>query len=188
MNKTVVLTGVGRDKVGIVAELTNALYELNCNLLDSSMTLLRGEFAVILMVSLPDNVSTDVLKGKLQAVEKRVGFTMHVRELSGEEAKIGSEEGKSLIISVYGADKTGIVTGITKKIAELGLNITDLETQQSGAAKSGSSSRTKPIFLMILEVTGPASTSVEKVAAELKEVGKRLGVDVTVQEMEVMEL
>ena len=45
MPRAVVLTGVGRDRVGIVAELARVLYELGCNLLDSSMTLLRGEFA-----------------------------------------------------------------------------------------------------------------------------------------------
>ncbi|MBX9691827.1 MAG: hypothetical protein K2Z81_05540, partial [Cyanobacteria bacterium] len=46
MSTNIVLTGVGRDRVGIVAELSQVLFEFGCNLLDSSMTLLRGEFAV----------------------------------------------------------------------------------------------------------------------------------------------
>ncbi len=85
MPKTVILTGVGRDRVGIVAELTHLLFELGCNLLDSSMTLLRGEFAIIVMAELPNSVETRGLEMELARIEKQLGMKIHVRELSHAE-------------------------------------------------------------------------------------------------------
>ncbi len=208
------LTGVGRDRVGIVAQLTDALFALGCNLLDSSMTLLRGEFAIILMVSLPPNVSIELLSEKLSKIQEHLGFTLHMRELAAEEAVVKGENGHGYLISVYGADKPGIVSGITHKIAQLGLNITDVETKRTSGAhsttvtastssssshsfSSATSSSTsvssngrgsQPVFIMVIEVSAPPDKSTEMITKELKETARQLGVDVSVQEWDVLEL
>ena len=72
MSKSVVLTAVGRDRVGIVSRVAEVFFELGCNLLDSSMTLLRGEFAIILMVGLPDSKSIEDLAKRVSELEKEV--------------------------------------------------------------------------------------------------------------------
>ena len=181
--KTVVLTGVGRDKVGIVARLTEALFDLGCNLLDSSMTLLRGEFAVILMISLPDGSSLEVLSRRLDTVQKELGFTLHMRELSEDEINTAEQTGNQFIISVYGADKPGIVSAITKRLAELKANITDVETKRTGSAAGHS-----PIFLMVLEVMAPLSLAQHELKTALNRTAHDLGVDISVSELECVEL
>ena len=184
MAKNVVLTGVGHDRVGIVAELAEILFEMGCNLLDSSMTLLRGEFAIILMIRLPDNSTLDDLKKKISQVESKLGLTIHVRELSDAEVDQGAEEGDPYIISVYGADKPGIVSGITKAIANLGANITDVETKYTGdLGKEGAN-----VFLMVLEVSLPATISESKLNTTLNEVSRRLNVDISIQSLDVVQL
>ena len=180
MNQTVVLTGVGRDRVGIVAELTDALFALGCNLLDSSMTLLRGEFAVILMVSLPESVTLEVLSERLKTIHEKLGFTLHVRLLSEEELKSSESTDPIYVISVYGADKPGIVSGVTRKLAELGVNITDVQTKRTSDKQS--------VFIMVLEVTVPPSLTGERLNQELKATAASLNVDLSVQEVEVVEL
>jgi len=180
VDQTVVLTGVGRDRVGIVAELTDALFQMGCNLLDSSMTLLRGEFAVILMVSLPEKVTLDLLSQRLKAIQQKLGFTLHVRLLSDEELNIKESTDPIFVISVYGADKPGIVSGVTRKLAELGANITDVQTKRTTEKQS--------VFIMVLEVTAPPSLSAEKLTKELKATASALSVDLSVQEIEVVEL
>jgi glycine cleavage system transcriptional repressor len=180
--KKVVLTGVGRDRVGIVAELAEILFEMGCNLLDSSMTLLRGEFAIILMIKQPDNQSLDELKNKLSAVESRLGLTIHARELSDEESAESEDEGDAYIISVYGADKPGIVSGITRDLADLGANITDVETKHTGERDGAT------VFLMVLEVSIPDKCSEFKLRSALDEASKRLNVNVSVQSLDVVQL
>lgn len=180
MSKTVVLTGVGRDRVGIVAELTQVLFELGCNLLDSSMTLLRGEFALILMVELADGTSLPQLECDLQALEQTLGMKIHVRELAEDEVNEQESEQNGFIVSVYGADKPGIVASVTRALAEHSINITDVQTKSTGGASK--------VFLMILEVVAPANVSASDVEHELKAIGTRLSVDISVQALDVVEL
>ncbi len=181
MTTNIVMTGVGRDRVGIVAELSQVLFEFGCNLLDSSMTLLRGEFAVILMAQLPETHSISQLKERLQQAETALGMTVFVRELSDasleEEA---DDDSNPYIISVYGGDRPGIVAGITKQLQVLGVNITDVATKRTRSEKS--------IFMMVLEVTVPNSLSEEKLRAELGKTSQELGVDLSIQSLEVVEL
>jgi len=182
VKKTVVLAGVGRDRVGIVAELAHVLFELGCNLLDSSMTLLRGEFALILMVELNESTSLSDLEQGLAKIEHQLGMKIHVRELDEEEAKHNSseEEPNHFIVSVYGADKPGIVAQVTRALADHRLNITDVQTKSTGLASK--------VFLMILELEGPTDVSAADVEKQLKSIGAQLNVDITVQQFDVVEL
>lgn len=182
--KTVVLTGVGRDRIGIVAELAQVLYERGCNLLDSSMTLLRGEFALILMVELAAGESVDKLSQELGSLRNKLGMLIHVRELTDEELRESQAEVNSYIVSVYGADRPGIVAGITRKLAETGLNITDVQTKSVDGRDHGGGS----VFVMILEITAPLKVNAQEVESALKQIGGQLGVDVSVQALDVVEL
>ncbi len=182
MSKNVVLTGVGHDRVGIVAELAEILFEMGCNLLDSSMTLLRGEFAIILMIRQPDDQSLEQLKKRISEVENRLGLTIHVRELAEGEVGEFEDAGDPYIISVYGADKPGIVSGITRVLADLGANVTDVETKHTGEHDGAT------VFLMVLEVTLPENVSDSKLRAILDEASKKLNVNVSVQSLDVVQL
>ncbi|MGH9553865.1 MAG: glycine cleavage system protein R [Terriglobales bacterium] len=181
MSKHVVLTGVGRDRVGIVCRVAEVLYELGCNLLDSSMTLLRGEFALILMVTLPDDSSHERLQQRIHELEKELGMNIYIRELSDEELHDSGPQANPHIISVYGADKPGIVAGITKQLADCGVNITDVQTKYAGSAAS-------PLFMMMLEVDVPPDLTTDELDRSLKKLSAALAVDVTLQALEILEL
>lgn len=181
MSGTVVLTAIGRDKVGIVAAVSELLYKLGCNLLDSSMTLLRGEFAIILMVELPEERSVQELEDELPAMARELDLTLNVRELSADELKEHTASGVPHMISVYGADRPGIVASITRKLADLGVNITDVETKSTGDGR-------KQVFVMLLEVMVPEVLPTPELESALKGVSDALAVDVSVQQLEIYEL
>lgn len=183
MAKTVVLTGAGRDSVGIVAKIADVLYQFGCNLLDSSMTLLRGQFAIILMIQLPDDRTIGELKQELVAVEQSLGFTINIRELSDAELEDQKQTTAPYLISVYGADRPGIVAGITKKVAALGGNITDVQTKATSANVAA-----PQVFVMLLEVAFPPAVSAEILNMELTAASQELGMDLSVRQMEVHDL
>jgi glycine cleavage system transcriptional repressor len=182
MNKSVVLTGVGRDRVGIVAELTQVLYDLGCNLLDSSMTLLRGEFALIVMAELPEGVSVENLEQNLSFIEQQLGMKIHARALSEAEvhASEAPDAANPFIVSVYGADRPGIVAKVTRALAEQKINITDVQTQRTTGNNK--------IFVMILEVTAPGGISAASLKQNLGATAAELGIDISVQALDVVEL
>lgn len=179
--KSVILTATGRDRVGIVAEVADLLFKSGCNLLDSSMTLLRGEFAIILMVELSENRSVESLIDCLAESEKKTGLKFNARLLNEDELKEEEQEGTPYLISVYGADRPGIVAGITAKLAALGCNITDCQTKMTPGENTH-------VYVMILEAFMPEHVSSDKIDNELKESAGKLGCDITIQQLEVYEL
>jgi glycine cleavage system transcriptional repressor len=181
MTNTVVITGCGRDRVGIVAELTSILFDAGCNLLDSSMTLLRGEFALILMATLPDSMSVEALETQLSQLQEKLKLQLSVRKLADDELMEQDADQFQFIVSVYGADRPGIVSGITRAIAELDLNISDVQTKK---VTQGS----REIFVMMLELSSKKDVRAEFIKSKLEEKSKSLSVDLTVRELEVMEL
>lgn len=181
MQKTVVITGAGRDRVGIVAELADFLFKLGCNLLDSSMTLLRGEFALILMTTLPENLSVDDLRSGLLKLQDKLALNFSVRELAQEELQEQTNDSFQFIMSVYGADKPGIVAGVTKELAQLKMNITDVQTKSVQQDKG-------EIFVMMLELSSVQELRAAELQERLTSFASKLGVDISVRELEVMEL
>ncbi|MBX9692752.1 MAG: ACT domain-containing protein [Cyanobacteria bacterium] len=180
MSTNVVITGAGRDRVGIVADLSEALYESGCNLLDSSMTLLRNEFAVIMMAQIPDGQSPEDLRAKLSSLEHKLGLHLILRELSDDEIKEPGSSGVPYIVSVYAADKPGIVAGVTRALSDLGANLTDVETKRTSSGNS--------LFLMILEIELSPEISESQLRDTLKRVSNELAVDISMEALEVVEL
>jgi len=167
------LTFVSEDRPGIVADITKILYDNGFNIEDSSSTLLRGIFSMILIVSKKE----DIDPAKLEALFSTLKYmTISVKKVDKEVPKI---EGDQFSISVYGADKAGIVYNVSRFLADKGINIVDLQTKVAGKED-------KPIYIMLLEVVVPKTVSTNW-ADELKAISKNLGIDVSIKSIEIYE-
>lgn len=165
---------VGKDRPGIVAGITEALFRLGCNLADSSCTMLAGEFAMILIVSHPKPFNKTRLVEELKAVSEELGMSIAVRSLSADEAVRKEAEGEICLVSVYGADQPGIVYRVTRELAQLGINITDLATKLIGTKE-------EPVYVMMLEATVPEGETSETVERMLENLKKELNVEIGVR-------
>ena len=72
------LSALGADRPGIVAAVSGALVELGCNLEDSTMTILHGHFAILLVVAAPDAVTEGDLTRALASVAQEFDLTVAV--------------------------------------------------------------------------------------------------------------
>jgi len=166
---------VGKDRSGIVAGISEVLFRLGCNLADSSCTMLAGEFAMILIVSHPRPFSKSRLFDELKPVCDSLGMSLALRTLQADEISRQETDGEICIISVYGADKPGIVYRVTSELARRGINITDLNTKLIGTPE-------EPVYVMMLEVAlpeGETPEGIEKILANLKqELNVEIGVRV----------
>ena len=168
------VSAVGRDRPGIVAAITEGLLDLEGNVEDSRMTILRGHFAVMLIVSLPEGRGGAELEGRLGPVRERLGLdALTVNEVGEVEPQAAAP---SHVITVYGADHPGIVRAVTAELAGRGINITDLQTKLAGAGAD-------PIYVMMLEVElGQASP--EELDSALGQVAERAAVEVSIAEID----
>jgi len=155
------VTAVGADRPGIVAAVTGAFAEQGCNLEDSSMTILRGQFAMMLVVDAPVGVGGEALEAALARPAAELDLVVTVRP-AGEPVERAdlADEAVAWTVSVYGADHPGIVHGVASLLATHDVNIVDLSTRMVGTPES-------PLYAMLLEVTLPP-------AADPQELGRRL--------------
>ncbi len=175
-----IITALGKDRPGIVAGVTKALYQLGCNLEDSAMTRLEGEFAVMLIFSAPAKQTDEQLRRAFESLGRKLKLTIHLQPLSAGEASSPAKRGRAYLISVYGADQPGIVYRISEALAGLKVNITDVQTHRSAAE-----GRRKPsLYVMILEVELPAGLTEAVLEPRLKALGKAMGVEVSLRSVE----
>lgn len=173
MSRRWILTALGKDRPGIVARVTKILYTLGCNLEDSAMTRLAGEFAVMVVFSARPSVTQARLEQACRPLARGLGLVTHVKALTASEA-VGRARGTPCLITVYGVDRPGIVYRVSALLAGLKVNITDVSTHRSAAAK-------KPLYLMMLEVELPSGLSVTRLERQLRQLARRLGVAVNLR-------
>ena len=143
------VTAIGRDRPGIVAAITGVLFDLGGNVEDSRMSILRGHFAVMLIVELPAGAERERLDSGLAEVRERLGLeAVSVSEV--EDVKPADDGGASHVLTVYGADHPGIVHRVANVVAQSGANVTDLSTQVAGSSP--------PVYVMVIELAVPEGT------------------------------
>ncbi len=167
-----IITALGKDRPGIVAGVTRILYRLGCNLEDSAMTRLEGEFTVMLIFSSREKKTEDTLRRAFAPLERELKLAVHLKPLNKAETSAPPKRGRPFHISVYGADRPGIVYHVSEMLAKAGINIHDVHTHRS--ASGGPS-----LYLLLLEVEIPSSRPVAAVEQQLQRIAKRLGVQVS---------
>ena len=167
------ITVLGHDRPGIIAETTRRLAGLGLNLEDSTMTLLRGHFAMMLVCA--GSASDVEIESALAPLTGDGTLTVTVREVPEQHA--WATEGTSWVLTVHGGDRPGIVSSIVGEVAKVGGNITDLTTRLSG-----------DLYLLIAEIDLQASTDVATVEAAIQAVAASLGVGATLRPAEADDL
>jgi glycine cleavage system transcriptional repressor len=168
------LSAVGADRPGIVAGVSGALVDLGCNLEDSTMTILQGYFAILLVVSGGPDVRAADLEAAVGPVAQQFDLVLTVRPLHEDHAEAGpAPDAVPWTISVHGADRTGIVHGVTSALAAEGGNVVDLATHLVGSSDA-------PIYVMTLRVTLPASPDPGAAARRVRAAAEALGVHCSV--------
>ena len=169
----VAITATGKDRPGIICDLTGALFKAGGNLEDASMTILEGEFAMIFLASVDSQKAYQKLLKQLELL-KRKGLAVTTKEIKrrlvrGEKHQANTS---SWIISVLGKDRAGIVYHVSNAAAQHGLNITDLNSKIIGTGgKTG--------YALILEIDIPNKAGFsEKLNKSLQTLARKLSVTI----------
>jgi glycine cleavage system transcriptional repressor len=175
MKKWFMLTLVGQDRPGIVAQVTRALYEGECNLGEASMVRLGGNFTVMLMVQFAqfagDEQALDELIGP---VSRSFDLRHHVDAIEGE---LLHHMEPDVRITVYGADRAGIIAEATGILAEKGFNILNLDSDVGGTKE-------KPIYVMTIE--GVAEQGIEILEEALQKLAQEKGLEAQLEPIDTL--
>ena len=167
------VTAIGRDRPGIVAGLTGVLVDAGGNIDDSQMTILHGQFAVMLIVSVPDGTDVDGLRTRLDEASRGLELdavtVCPVSELDRGPAP-------THVVTVYGADRPGIVHDVARIMADHGVNITDLKTRRTVSGDGH-------LYTLMMEVALVGSQAA--LEGDLASMADRSGVEASIAELEV---
>ena len=175
MDKKYIMTAFSKDRPGIVADLTEVIYENGGNLEDSTMTSMLDEFVIILLFSAKEEIFEKQLSNDCRRLEKEKGITAFVRTVETVARKTEDRFNRKTI-NVEGVDQAGIVYKISRFLADSDINIENLTSQRIISPESGTA-----IYTMELKVQVPEKISIAQLEEGLSKVGEALNLNIFIE-------
>jgi glycine cleavage system transcriptional repressor len=166
------MTAFGKDRTGIVADVTRLLFDSDCNLEDTSMSMLADQFTLSLLFSCTNPNIEDHLAKECRRLELAKGISAFVRPLQEQQQK--SHKGfKTCTLHIEGLDQAGIVYKTSQFLADHQLNILQLSSTAMASPESGAT-----IYRMDIYIQVPEEISLDQIEEQLGEVADQLHVDI----------
>lgn len=167
-----VISAVGTDRSGLVNDLSRSILEHGCNIEDSRMTVLGGEFAAILLVEGKWNTLAKV-ENAIPELQRSLDLTI-VCKRTGARAQ--GESKLPYAVDVIAMDHPGIVNNLAGFFAERRINIEDMATTTYAAAHTGT-----PMFAVHMTVGIPADTHIATLREEFMDYCDGLNLDAVLE-------
>lgn len=179
MGKKFIVTAIGKDRSGFIADVSGLIYENGCNLEDSTMTSLSDEFAMIFLVEGPEEKpEQEPLEQRLlkecRRLEKEKDISAFVRPI-----RTGTPGPRKTTVSetlhVEGLDQAGIVYKISRYLADRNINISNFSSRMSRSPETGAA-----MYGIDIRIEIPKGVTRESVDDGLMKIGNELHVDISV--------
>ena len=167
-----VISALGKDRPGIVNQLSKAIYELDCNVSDSRMTVLGGEFAILLMVEGPWNLLAK-LEDQVPELQDRLHLTIISRRT---EERAGNANLLPYGVDVVSLDHPGIVYSLASFFSDKNINIEDMTTSSYAAAHTGT-----PMFSVRMSIGIPADIHIAALRDEFMDFCDSMNIDAVLE-------
>jgi len=169
MNTSIVLTIMADDHPGIIQTISKTLHKHGGSWTQSSMSTLAGQFAGILLASVP----TENAVACQQELNSLESMGLHVIAHISKQPT-AQEETHECVLDLVGNDRQGIVRDITTVLASHNVNVRELETLVEAASMGGGE-----LFRARAELLVPVSTDIDALESELEELANDLMVDIS---------
>ncbi|VAX09235.1 Glycine cleavage system transcriptional antiactivator GcvR [hydrothermal vent metagenome] len=160
MNKQLVITALGEDRSGIVGALSEALTSRKLNIEDSRMSVLGGEFAILMLVSGAGD-AIDSLINSVSELESSLQMRLLVKQT------LSRKKESTLVpcsVEVVAIDHPGIVQDITGFFSLHQINIVKMDTRCYPAAHTGAT-----MFALHMAIGVPVEQSIARLREDFAE-------------------
>lgn len=168
-----VITATGKDKPGLIAEITEVVARANVNIVDIEAFSMRGLFAIFMIVDCRAAVTpVESLQTQLLDIGKKIGLDVVVEPYVAGRRRADK---KFVLLTTLGKDRPGIVAKVSKFLSEKKANIERIRMNVYGD-------------LNAMEITADVrdiSSSFEDFRTGLEDACKEVGQDVVAQTEDV---
>ena len=165
-----VLSALGEDQPGIIDELSRCVLTCGCNIVDSRMTVLGGDFAILLLVDGNWN-NIAKLENQITVLEERLGLTITARRTAQKDSRKDPYG-----VDVVALDQPGIVHNLASFFAKRQINIQEMITSSYAAAHTGT-----PMFSVHLTVDIPATLQIAMLRDEFMDFCDQMNLDAVME-------
>lgn len=170
MTDYLVISALGKDRPGIVNQLSNALLDAGCNIAESRMAVLGGEFALMLLVN-GEADTIDGVKNRLADLESSLGLTLIAKATQPRPAKHRMAPYQTTVVAM---DHPGIVRNVSQFFAERQINIEELATDTYAAAHTGTT-----MFSLTMTISLPSHLATGELREQFLAFCDQLNLDAT---------
>ena len=164
----IVVSALGSDRTGLVYDLTRVVLECTGNIVDSRMSALGSEFAMLLLVS--GNWHTLAkLESELAKLAEASGITVSLRRT---EQRAARKDVLTYSVDVVCLDQPGIVHNLAGFFSARGIDIAELTTRSYAAAHTGA-----PMFSVQMIVHVPAKVHIAALREEFMDLCDQMNLD-----------
>ena len=170
MATPIVVTFVGHDRPGLVNAISDKVAASGGSWLESRLARLAGEFAGIVLVSVPDS-NIAGLTAALHELEA-AGLRVAVQRSSRAETPTSH---KTVELELIGIDRPGIVRDVTQALTQLAINIEEFSSSVEAAPFSGAE-----MFRAAARLRVPENLANDDLRKTLERLAGEIMVDLTV--------
>lgn len=172
MNNLLVISALGKDRPGIVKEVSEIITGHGGNIMDSRMTVLGGEFALILLIG-GQQQAINAIQQSLPSQSEQLGLTMIARPT---EQRISGGQSVPCRVEVVALDHPGIVKNVAEFFSSQQINIEQLDTRSYSAAHTGS-----PMFSITMTISVPAELTLKRLREDFSDFCDNLNLDASIE-------
>lgn len=151
MQEYLVISAIGEDKPGIINALSKIATQYHCNILDTRMAVLGGEFALLMMIS-GQPADLESATPVLEASATQQGLTTIFKRTRPRPPRASSRPYRVEVVAI---DQPGIVTEIAGFFSSRDMNIEEMETGTYAAAHTGT-----PMFSLEMTINIPSTVAI----------------------------
>ncbi|MCW8929301.1 MAG: glycine cleavage system protein R [Gammaproteobacteria bacterium] len=172
-----VISAIGSDRPGIVNELSQLIVQNNGNIDDSRMTVLGGEFAIILLISASKNELTSIeqiLNEKSASLELSIITKQTENNTLAEHNALDKKI--PYIVEVLAMDNPGIVYKLTDFFSSRDINIQSLQTDRYPAPHTGTQ-----MFAIEMVITVPQTIIINELRDDFLDICEDMNLDASIE-------
>jgi glycine cleavage system transcriptional repressor len=169
MTHHAILTALSADRPGLVDEVSHFIFEHGGNIEDSRMVNLRGQFAMMVLVS-AEEATLAKLRADLPAFAQ--SSNVHAQLAPAGSNRPASQAAMPYRLTATAMDQAGLVHRIAHLLRSLNVNIESMDTQLSAAPITGT-----PTFEMELLMSVPRTTPISQLREKVGRLCDELNID-----------